>query len=189
MCDATDDIQIMRNIFVNQPTTDGAKEVYLNEIADRLRKQDVDLRELQRMIKTLLVRWDKTCFSTILDLYTGDDSQSNVRKRTRIFPNMTASLLAISAHGKSVKYKEDARYVPPDRAVHGARKKVKFTKEEDAAILTGLGIYSLEQDKWVQIKLNAPEVLRNRTPVQLKDRVRILEKHFLIIEHAQPNIP
>lgn len=160
------------------------------KISDRLRMQDVDLRELQRMIKTLMMRWDKTCFPPAVLNCTGDDGQNNVRKRTRYIPNVAASLLAISTHGRSsVRYTEDSRYVPPDRAVHGAPKRVKFSLEEDAAILRGLDLHSEKQDYWKQIKLSDPVVLRNRNNVQIKDRVRTFIRNGLLIEHAPLNLP
>ena len=68
---------------------------------------------------------------------------------------------------------------PPDEGIFDENgkvlKRLKWTDEEKACVKEGVKVYGV--GKWVSIKTDYAEILRNRTPVQIKDCWRTMTKN------------
>ena len=155
----------------------------LEELADRLREKDFCLMYLQNRFQLLMKRWDATCYPP---MQTTSSEGHNRPKRPRCNVNVASSQSRIRVqHRKQYPggWKKDPRYVAPDVAFHLVGK-VPFNDDEDFALLEG---FAKLGHKWCQIKFSSPFALRNRTPENLKDRIKTMLKNNLIVEHANVN--
>lgn len=59
----------------------------------------------------------------------------------------------------------------------GRRKRVRWSTEEEAALIEGYRLYESYSNVWVLIKTKFPDVLQNRSNVDLKDKYRNLMKY------------
>ncbi|KAG7381060.1 hypothetical protein PHYPSEUDO_006494 [Phytophthora pseudosyringae] len=59
----------------------------------------------------------------------------------------------------------------------GRRKRVRWSAEEEAALIEGYRLYESYSNVWVLIKTKFPEVLQHRSNVDLKDKYRNLVKY------------
>ncbi|CAI5732515.1 unnamed protein product [Peronospora destructor] len=64
----------------------------------------------------------------------------------------------------------------------GRRKRVRWSAEEEAALIEGYRLYESYSNVWVLIKTKYPDVLRNRSNVDLKDKYRNLVRYGRIID-------
>ncbi|ETI56049.1 hypothetical protein, variant 1 [Phytophthora nicotianae] len=65
----------------------------------------------------------------------------------------------------------------PNERQGGRRKRVRWSEEEEAALIMGYRLYESYSNVWVLIKSKFPEVLRHRSNVDLKDKYRNLVRY------------
>jgi Myb-like DNA-binding domain len=148
-------------------------------LANRIRGSDLCLILFYKKVKKLMESWDFTCFGII-----GPDQDMIRSKRTLERVSIDGCMQRIDGEKRKGKgMRDDPRFIPRDpeeNTAHqrGTRKRAAFTRQEDDAIVRGVAEYG--EGKWVRIKLARSYALRNRDPVQIKDRYRTLEKKGLI---------
>ena len=149
-------------------------------LANRIRGSDLCLILFYKKVKKLMESWDFTCFGII-----GPDQDMIRSKRTLELVSIDGCMQRIDDGEKRKRkgMRDDPRFIPRDPEENtarrgGTRKRTAYTREEDDAIVRGAAEYG--EGKWVRIKLARPYALRNRDPVQIKDRYRTLEKKGLI---------
>ena len=64
----------------------------------------------------------------------------------------------------------------------GRRKRVRWSAEEEAALIEGYRLYESYSNVWMLIKTKYPDVLRNRSNVDLKDKYRNLVRYGRIFD-------
>ena len=174
------------SIIDKLPEDEKSKDVTMSvlvELAARLRGKDVCLVYLQNRIQFLMKRWDATCYPP---MQTTANERDNRPKRPRCNVNIVSTQAGIRAQRRKQHpggWMKDPRNVAPDVPFY-LMGKVQFNEDEDFALLEGFTKFGT---KWCEIKFSSPVALRNRTPENLKDRIRTMQKKGLIVEHANVN--
>ena len=69
----------------------------------------------------------------------------------------------------------------------GRRKRVRWSAEEEEALIEGYRLYHKFSNVWKLIKAKFPDVLRNRSNVDLKDKFRNLKRYNRILRATTAN--
>ena len=148
----------------------------------------LDLCLFQTRLKTVVQTWHMACFqpssrSSEPPRSGRPDNQINVDTTMRAIHSRGECVL-IRRHRQKGKKKTrtmDAMattFISPDAGVYDeeghVRNRTPYSDAEDKALLSGFNQFGKRPNLWQLIKDSRPEVLRNRTGVQLKDRYRTL---------------